>query len=57
MEAAVEQLSDYERERGKPMPTLTHGAIQANLISQLSARLKPDYRVVSEVTLDTQPQD
>ena len=25
------QLSDYEIERNKPMPTLLHGAIQANL--------------------------
>ncbi|GAB3510349.1 hypothetical protein GCM10027341_48670 [Spirosoma knui] len=56
MDAAVEQLSDYERERGKPRPTLTHGAIQANLITELSAHLNPKYRVVSEVTLDTQPQ-
>jgi hypothetical protein len=25
------KISDYEKERGKPMPTLLHGAIQANL--------------------------
>ncbi|MBC8153054.1 MAG: Uma2 family endonuclease [Bacteroidetes bacterium] len=55
MEAVVEHLSDYERERGKPMPTLIHGAIQANLIVQLAINYPNQFRIASEVTLDTKP--
>jgi Uma2 family endonuclease len=53
--AATEILSDYEIERNKPMPNFTHGAIQSNLIFELRTLFKNTYRVVSEVTLATQP--
>jgi Uma2 family endonuclease len=43
-------LSDYERERGKPMPSKNHGLIQANLIVALSQ--SSDFRPSSEMTLD-----
>ncbi len=49
-------LSDYELERGKPMPDLTHGAIQANLIVQLAVNYGPRFRVASEVALATVPE-
>ena len=56
MEAILEQdVSTYERERGKPMPNLTHGSIQANLVFELKAAYRDTYRVASEVTLATQP--
>lgn len=56
MEALLEQhVSTYERERGKPMPNLTHGSIQANLIIQLAINYPNQYRIASEVTLATQP--
>ena len=48
-------LSDYEIERGKPMPTLIHGAIQANLIVQFAINYGTNYRIASEVLLDTKP--
>jgi Uma2 family endonuclease len=48
-------LSDYEIERGKPMPNLTHGAIQANLIVQLAIKYNNLFRIASEVSLDTLP--
>ena len=32
MPAATEVLSDYEEERGKPLPSFNHGTIQADLI-------------------------
>ena len=38
IEAVVEQLSDYERERGKPMPTLNHAYVQKNLFVSLDYR-------------------
>lgn len=46
----AEAFSEYEIERGKPMPSFNHGMIQANLITEF-ARSR-DYRPVSEVTLD-----
>ena len=55
MEAVVEQLTEYELERGKPMPNLTHGAIQANLVFELKTALRTQYRIASEVALATQP--
>jgi Uma2 family endonuclease len=48
-------LSDYEIERGKPMPNLTHGAIQANLIVQLAIKYNNLFRIASEVSLATLP--
>lgn len=50
-----EGLSAYEIERNKPMPTLIHGAIQANLIVQFAINYGSQYRIASEVLLDTQP--
>lgn len=49
------ELSPYEIERGKPMPTLIHGAIQANLIVQIAVKYPDRFRIASEVTLDTKP--
>jgi Uma2 family endonuclease len=50
----IEELTAYELERGKPMPNLTHGAIQANLIVQVAVNY-PNYRIASEVALATVP--
>lgn len=47
---AIETLSEYEIERGKPMPSLNHGIIQANLIVEL-ANYRRQYRIASEVSL------
>ncbi len=47
--------SPYELERGKPMPTLTRGAIQANVIVQLAVNYSASYRIASEVALATVP--
>jgi len=61
MEAqAIELFSDYElephrRTGGKPLPNLTHGSIQANLVFELKAAYRNLYRIASEVTLATQP--
>lgn len=56
MEATIDQLSAYELERGKPMPNTTHAIIQSNLIFELRTRYHPQYRVLSELTLDTIPK-
>jgi Uma2 family endonuclease len=47
-------LSEYELERQKPMPSINHGAIQANLIFELQSRYRSRYRISSEVSLDLQ---
>ncbi len=52
----TKQSSNYELERGKPMPNLYHGLIQANLSFELKTAYRQQYLVASEVTLDTQPQ-
>ena len=55
MEAAVEQLTDYELERGKPMPDLIHGFIQANITGEMRLRYRQEYTLASEVALATEP--
>lgn len=49
------EISEYEKERGKPMPTYIHGAIQSNLLFELRLKYQDKLRVLSEVTLATQP--
>lgn len=46
-----ETLSDYERERGKPMPSKYHSLTQLNLSVAL-AQYRPRYIVFSELSLD-----
>ncbi len=46
-----EALTDYERERGKPMPSKFHSLIQKKLILAL-ARYEPPYVVFSELSLE-----
>ncbi|MDW8438613.1 MAG: Uma2 family endonuclease [Chloroherpetonaceae bacterium] len=53
----VETLSDYELERGKPMPNFNHGYIQANLIVALRARYGKRFSVVSEVSIPIGDKD
>ena len=55
MEAIIEHVSEYELERGKPMPNLIHGIIQANLVFELKVRYRVNYHIASEVGLATQP--
>lgn len=42
--------SDYERERGKPMPSKLHSVVQTNLILALSTH-RSEYTTLSELTL------
>lgn len=51
MEAVVEQVSDYERERGKPMPTLNHAYVQKNLLVSIDYRYRKTHTVLSELNL------
>jgi Uma2 family endonuclease len=46
----LEKLLTYEEERGKPMPSFNHAAIQVNLIVEFARQR--DFRVCSELTLE-----
>ena len=43
-------LSDYERERGKPMPSKLHSVVQTNLLIHF-ASYRPRIQALSELTL------
>lgn len=55
MEAVIEQVSDYERERGKPMPTLNHAYVQTNLLVELKVRYRKTHTILSELNI-TMPE-
>ena len=57
MELTVKKYK-YEIERNKPMPSLNHGIVQANIIGLFFLHYRKDYRVVSELStqLDEQKQ-
>ena len=51
MPATPEALSDYERERGKPLPSFNHGTIQALVIGEL-LKHRDEFSIVSELSLE-----
>ncbi|MFN8356848.1 MAG: Uma2 family endonuclease [Spirosomataceae bacterium] len=51
METLVLTPSEYEVERGKPMPSKNHSFIQANLVFELTVRYREQYRFGSEMSL------
>lgn len=55
MEAILEQPSQYELERGKPMPDTIHAAIQSNIGFEIKLNYREIYRVLSELSLATVP--
>ena len=54
---AVTELSDYELDRGKPIPSKNHAIIQGNLVFALSISCQERYRILPEVKLNTPPND
>lgn len=52
MEALQTHLSDYELERGKPMPSFNHSIVQSNLIGELRSRLRQTHTITSELNLE-----
>ena len=49
---SIREVSDYELERGKPMPTQQHSTTQANLLVALITRHKKRFRFMSELTIE-----
>lgn len=54
MTAIIEtpEVSDYEKERGKPMPGLNHGSIQLKLGAAFLQQAKGRFIVASELTIE-----
>jgi Uma2 family endonuclease len=50
-ESRSEELSDYETERGKPMPSKRHSLIQTNIGTAIKNRYKRQYRTMSELSM------
>lgn len=50
-------LSEYEIERGKPMPSKNHAIIQANLILALQPKYADRFRILPEINLDLSIRD
>ena len=48
----TEALSDYELERGKPMPSKNHAIVQSNLTFALMGGYRQKYRILPELTLE-----
>ena len=51
----LEILSDYELERNKPLPNTTHSVLQSNLVFELRQKSFNQFRILSELALDTVP--
>ncbi len=52
METSTEVLSQYEIERGKPMPSKLHAFTQTRMVTELSNRYKGRYFAFSELSLE-----
>ncbi len=52
MDTLVTSFIDYETERGKPMPSFNHSAIQVNAVMALASRYRTKYRFTSETSLE-----
>lgn len=52
METLAVELSEYELERGKPMPSWNHGAIQLNIGFELKTRYRDRFRFMSEINIE-----
>ena len=46
------ELSQYELERGKPMPSQNHSIVQANAVFELKMHYRNQFRFMSEINID-----
>ena len=51
MEAIAVESSDYELERGKPVPSKNYGFVQAKVVFELMTRYRDQFWVASEVNI------
>jgi Uma2 family endonuclease len=50
-------LSDYETERGKPMPDRNHAIIQSNLLFSLRVTTRDRFSILTEIHIDMPERD
>lgn len=57
MGAILDEISEYERERGEPTPTLNHAYVQTNMLVALKTRYRDTHTLLSElnITMTEQP--
>ena len=46
------EISDYELERGKPMPSRNHSIVQLNIGFELKTRYREQFQFMSEISVD-----
>jgi Uma2 family endonuclease len=51
METLALEISQYELERGKPIPRINHSAVQANAVFELKTRYREQFRFLSEINI------
>ena len=54
MSTAVESLSDYEIERGKPMPSLLHAVVQSRIMLNLDNHYGEKYFFLPELSINSE---
>ena len=52
METLAPEISDYELERGKPMPSINHSIVQLNVGFELKTRYREQFRFMSEINIE-----
>ncbi len=52
METLAPEISAYELERGKPMPSINHSIVQLNVGFELKTRYRDQFRFMSEINID-----
>jgi Uma2 family endonuclease len=52
MSTAVNETSQYEIERGKPMPSKAHSIVQVNIGTELNIHYRKQFRIMSELSLE-----
>lgn len=52
METLAPEISDYELERGKPMPSFNHSIVQLNIGFELKTRYRERFRFASEINIE-----
>ncbi len=48
---ADRELTEYEIERNKPMPSLNHAVVQSNIVFELRTLLREQYSILPEISI------
>lgn len=56
-ETTAVPVSEYEQDRGKPVPSLNHAIVQGNLLVELHKKYKDRYAILPEIKLALPTRD